>query len=127
MFNELNGIVKGRWLVTITKYKKSRSLNQNNFYHGCVVPAVKDGLVDMGFDKYLMDNETVHEFLKSKFLKQDVGVESGEFITITKSTAKLSTTEFIDYIAEIQAWSSTFLNIYIPDPGEQSELNYDRA
>jgi len=114
----------GRYIFTCKKYRKSRSNRQNSYYWACVVPYVIDGLVGAGFEKSLLSVENVHELLKNKFLKEDYGIDGGEFITLTKSTTDLSTTEFMDYIAEIQKWGAEFLQIMIPDPGEQSEIEY---
>jgi hypothetical protein len=117
-----------RIIMRIKKYRKSRSNKQNNYYWGCVIPYVQDGLNDMGFDRHLISAENVHHMLRDKFLKEDIGVtdgeHAGEFVTMVRSTSDLSTTEFMDYIADIQKWSMEFLNKYIPDPGEQSEIEY---
>lgn len=123
--NYLNELQEGRYTVNVEKYKKKRSLPQNSYYYGVIIPSVLDGLVDMGFNKHDLSNEVVHEMLKEKFLKHDLGNENGEFVTIVRSTKTLSTSEFMDYIAEIQQWSSSFLGIYIPEPNEQSELNFE--
>lgn len=120
----IDGLFDGRYVLSIKKQKRTRSLPQNAFYHGIVVNCVKDGLVGNGFNSCELSNEIVHEMLKSKFLKQDLASESGEFVTIVRSTASLSTTQFMDYIAEIQQWASEFLNIYIPEPGEQGDFSF---
>lgn len=122
VFNALKELLPGRWQITITKYKKKRSLSQNAYYHGAIIPAVKQGLIDMGFEAHLLNNEAVHELLKGKFLKKDIANDEGQFIAITQSTTELSTTDFITYIEEIQKWASEFLNIYIADPGEQTTI-----
>ncbi len=119
----IDGLITGRHIFTIAKYKKRRSLPQNSFYHGIVVNCVKDGLIGAGFNPSELSNEIVHEMLKAKFLKQDIANDDGQFITIVKSTAELTTTEFMDYISEIQQWGAEFLSIIIPDPGEQGELD----
>jgi len=121
---DMDSAPAGRYIFTCKKYRKSRSNNQNAYYWGCVIPYVMDGLVGMGFEKRLLTNENVHDLLKNKFLHEDVAVDSGEFITLTKSTTDLSTTDMMDYIDEIQRWALTFLNIVIPSPGEQSEIEY---
>lgn len=120
----INGLPIGRHVVSIKKYKKQRSLSQNSYYHSCVVPAVKDGLIDAGFDRHLLNSETVHEMLKNKFLKEEVPNDDGLFIEMVRSTSSLTTTEFMNYIDDIQRWASEFLNIYIASPNEQSELNF---
>lgn len=113
-----------RLLISVKRYHKQRSLKQNAYYHGCIIPYVQGGLLDMGFEKHILGAETVHDMLKNKFLKEDVPVESGEFITLVKSTSDLSTVEFMDYIDEIKKWAAEFLNINIPDPGEQGQFDY---
>lgn len=45
-----------------------------------------------------------------------------QHIGIQSSTAKQNTVEMMDYIAEIQMWAAEYLNITIPDPGEQLEF-----
>jgi len=46
----------------------------------------------------------------------------GQELQLPPSTRKQNTIEMLDYIAEIQMWAAEFLNIVIPDPGEQMEL-----
>jgi hypothetical protein len=122
LYEALKSLNDGRYLITIANAKKKRSLQQNNYYHGVVLNEVKDGLINMGFERHLLDNETIHEMLKNKFLKKDVANDDGQFITIVQSTASLSTVEFNDFIAEIQQWAAEFLGITILDPGEQKEI-----
>lgn len=124
MRQDMDEAPAGRYIFTCKKYRKSLSNKQNAYYWACVVPYVIDGLVAMGFDKSLLTSENVHEMLKAKFLHEDLGTNDGEFITITKSTTDLSTSEFMDYLADVQKWAAEFLNITIPDPGEQSEISY---
>ena len=107
--------------ITISKAKKKRSNPQNSYYWGVVIPIVKSGLVDIG---YKMTSERTHDFLKERFLKEDlVNEETGEVIgTVSKSTAELTTSQFMDYLAEIQQFSAEFLGVQIPDPNEKSTL-----
>ena len=124
MRQDMDEAPPGRYIFTCKKYRKSRSNRQNAYYHGCVVPYVIDGLVNIGFERSLLTNENVHDLLKNKFLHEDVGIDGGEFITLTKSTTDLSTTDMMDYIDEIHRWALEFLGITIPLPGEQSEIDY---
>jgi len=48
--------------------------------------------------------------------------DEGEFITRIKSTTELSTSEFMDFIADIQRWSAELFGVVIPDPGQQIHL-----
>ena len=108
----------GKYLVTIKSIKK-RSLPQNKYYWSVVVPMVKDGLRDAGYND-IKTNEDAHEILKHLFLKKTITSEkTGEEITIAGSTAKLQTTEFNQFLEDIWQWASEYLNISIPQPNEQ--------
>lgn len=109
--------------ITIEKKKKSRSLNQNGYYHAVVVPMVRQGLIDIGTK---LTREETHEILKMKFLKKEVVLEeTGEILNYTGSSAELTTTQFMDYIAEIQMWAAEFLNVVIPDPASQINFEFE--
>lgn len=120
---DLSGFEGSRVIITLRKYRKTRSNKQNAYYHGCVIPYVIDGIAAMGTSRSLLSAENVHEMLKGKFLGEDIANEDGEFIRINRSTTDLTTTEFMEYLADIQQWSAEFLKIYIPSPNEQSEMD----
>lgn len=106
--------------LIISKASKKRSSPQNRYYWGCIVPIIKEALLQSG---NIFNDEHVHDLLKFKFLKEDLPFGTdGEFITRIKSTAELTTSQFMDYIAQIQQWAAEFLSIDIPDPNEQIEL-----
>jgi len=106
--------------IIIEQKKKKRSIEQNAYYWGVVVPLVKLGLTDVG---YKIDKEETHDFLKSQFLKKElINEKTGEILKTVGSTQNLSTSDFMDFIAEIQQWASEFLNVYIPDPNEQIKI-----
>ena len=107
--------------VTIQKTKKTRSNPQNAFYHGVVIPIMQQCLKDAG---YLMTNESVHEMLKLRFLKESILVneETGEYLERIKSTTELSTTDFMQYIMEIQKFAIEYFNTEIPNPNEELTL-----
>jgi len=108
-------------VISVEKKTRKRSLNQNNFYWGVVVPLVREGLFDVG---YRFTIEETHDHLKREFLKKEkVNYQTGEILQTTGSTQELTTSEFMDFIAEIQQWSVEYLNTEIPDPGEQ--LNFE--
>jgi len=106
--------------ISISKAKKERSNQQNRYYWGCLIPILRSALKDLG---NIYTAEQVHDILKYKFLKSDKHIKDGEFITEIKSTTELSTSEFMDYIAEIQRWSAEFFGVIIPDPNEVLTLD----
>ena len=104
--------------ISICKAKKKRSNPQNAFYWGVVVPIVRNGLIEIG---YKLTNERTHDFLKERFLKEElVNEETGELLgSVSKSTASLTTTQFMEYMADINQFAAEFLGVTIPDPNEQ--------
>ena len=95
----------GIWDVIIKRPEKIRSDPQNRYYWGIIVKMLG---AELGYEK----NE-IHEALKWKFLQIP-----GKLPTV-KSTTKLSTVEFNDYIDEIVRWAAIDLGVVLPDPDEQ--------
>ena len=109
-------------VIAIEKKKKKRSNEQNKYWWGILIPTVREGLTDAGYDFF--NNEQVHEFLKKMFLSyEEYSEKTGIAIERIGETKKLSTTEFMDLIAAVQVWSSEFLNTIIPNPGEQLTID----
>jgi hypothetical protein len=90
--------------VTVKKHKSQRSLNQNAYYFGVVLDILSK------HTGYEIDE--LHEILKFKFLRRrnEKGME------YVKSTAKLNTADFEDYLDKIKRWSAQELSCVIPDP-----------
>ena len=92
--------------LSLTKYTKRRSLNQNNYYWGAIIPMIADqvGMLD----------EDVHDALRMMFLKDHT-----KKLETIKSTAELSMGEFAEYLIDIQNWATSFLEIENwPNPEE---------
>ena len=89
--------------IVIKKYVPKRTDSQNKYYWGVVVKMIADYTG--------MDKDSTHDGLRQIFLK----VEHEKLPTI-KSTAKLSTIEFAEYIEQCVIWAATFLGLVIPDP-----------
>lgn len=98
--------------VILRKRKKQRSDPQNRYYWGVVI--------DILGKTFGYEPEEMHEALKFKFLQIDSSIQPG--LVSVQSTAKLSTAEFMDYIANIQRWAAQEFKIYLPDP---NEVDYD--
>ena len=111
-----------RYLVHLSKYegkrielvlrlqKSQRSLNQNNYYFGVVVEILS------GHTGYTA--EEMHEILKYKFLKTIKVIPDKEGMPYIKSTTKLNTGEFEEYLAKIKQWAAQELDVFIPDPND---------
>lgn len=114
-FNQLKD---GKHMVTVKDIRK-RSVPQNSYYWAVVVPAVRKGLYDIGFDEVQTDQDA-HRLLKRQFIRrQIVNRQTGEVVGFTGSTTELTIPEMNDYIERICKWSAEYLGIYIPSPNEE--------
>lgn len=121
--SEVSRAFEGRQIeVLVRRKKRRRSLAQNAYYWGLVL-----NILTAQFR--IWDKETeitpdiLHDWCKDKFLPI---VQDADEITLTHpggtekvkpSTTRLTTTQFMDYIALIQKWAAEF-GLYIPDPNE---------
>lgn len=109
--------------IAIYLRRKTRSLMQNAYYWGVVVPIIKDALVDQGWK---ITNKEAHDHLKSEFGKGElINETTGVILETRMSTAKMSTVRFMEYIDDIQQWSAEYLNTVVPDPNQQIECEFD--
>jgi hypothetical protein len=104
-----------RTVLKIQKYRKSRSLNQNNYMWGVVYQHVEN---DTG-----MDVDDVHRFCTKKFLTvrtQIVNKKTGEVLEeeTIRSTTDLDTGEMETYLEQVRRFFLTELSIMIPLPNE---------
>ena len=113
-------------IVTFARPKKTRSSEQNRYYWGVVVRMVCEGFQALGNPvnpDSTEDAELVHTYLKRRFLEPiRVADANGEVHDLGYTTTNLSTSQMMDYIAQVQQFAAEFLNIVIPEPGEQAEL-----
>jgi len=103
-----------RWLMTlegqrvtieIKKFRKNRTDAQNRYYWGVVIDILSK---HTGYEP-----EEMHDAIKIKFMPVErAGLIAG------KSTARLTTIEFMELIERVQRWAAQDLQCYIPDPGE---------
>jgi len=96
---------------------KVRSDPQNKYYWGCVVETISN---EIGYTR-----TEVHEMLKYKFLTSMEVIKNKRtgisyLIPKEKSTTCLDTKEFEKFLTETREWASMVLNIFIPEPNEQT-------
>jgi hypothetical protein len=111
-------------VIKIEKAKKKRSTQQNRFYFGVIIPIVQNCLKDAG---HIMTNESTHDLIKLKFLKEALFVneDTGEVIERIKSTTELSTSQFMDLLAEINNFTFEYFGVTLPSPNEDLTLNLE--
>lgn len=102
--------------VTVERKRKKRSLNQNQYYWGVVIPIIRNVLEEYGNE---VDDEETHSFLKDHVgkLTSSVVDSVGRRVAITKSSASLTTGEFENYLLRVTAWAAQE-NVIIPSPSE---------
>ena len=105
-------------ILTLKSDRGKRSSRQNRYLFGVCYKMIADRL---GYTP-----EEVHEYCKGKFLAPEgftiIDKTTGEVIeqaSIPASTRELSTTEFSEYVQQIQRWAAEVLEISIPDPNQE--------
>ena len=108
-------------VIKIEKFKKKRSTQQNRFYYGVIIPIVQNCLKEAG---HVMTNESTHDLIKLKFLKETLFVNetTGEVIERIKSTTELSTSQFMDLLAEINNFTFEYFGVNLPSPNDDLTL-----
>ena len=118
--HDVHKLRDGDYILTLEKKNKKRSIFQNQFYWGVIIPLVKQGLYDNGYE---LTTELVHEYLKSNFsIKEIVNEHSGEILKLIGSTSEMTTTDMMLYFEKIMQWSAEYLNVIIPEPNSQLEI-----
>lgn len=113
-------------VITFSKAKKERSNQQNRFYWGVVIPLIQNGLLEATGE--LRSNENIHyKILLPMFapVNELVNKDTGECITEKITSSDMSTTQFMEFILEVQKWAAEFLNIDIPNPNEETLINFE--
>ena len=94
------------------KKKLTRSQQQNRYYWGVVCKILGD---EIGYEP-----EEIHQLLGRQFLLYRKN--ETQFV---KSTTRLNTREFEEYMEQCRRFASMELNIWIPQPNEAGDLSYD--
>lgn len=114
-------------MITFSKPKKSRSNNQNAYYWGVVINLIQEGLLD-ATGELRSSNDIHYNILLPLFapINEIVNNDTGEVLNERITSSGMTTTQFMEYILDIQKWSAEFLNIDIPNPNEETTLNFDK-
>src|SRR5665213_2819863 len=91
--NRLKGLAPGEYEWEIKRYKKPRSLPQNAYLHGVLIPCFREALNEVGYDEVKTD-EQAKLLMKSMFLRRTVANhETGEVLEYIQDTSALNTFE----------------------------------
>lgn len=114
-------------MITFSKPKKSRSNNQNAYYWGVVINLIQEGLLD-ATGELRSSNDIHYNILLPLFapINEIINKDTGEVLNERITSSGMTTTQFMEYILEIQKWAAEFLCIDIPSPNETTTLNFDK-
>ncbi len=108
----------GRYML-MAKDARKRSLPQNNYYWGVVVPLIRAGLYEAGFDE-VRTNDQAHAVIKRYHLKNEVvSTSTGHILEQDGSTTELTPVGFNEFIERVAKWAAEYLGIVIPSPNDQ--------
>lgn len=93
------------WDVTVRRHRDKRSLNQNRLYHEII------GLIA---DETGHSHDEIHEYVKAKFLPPRQIEMNGNAITVSGSTATLTTAQMAELTEYVMAWAASELGIVMP-------------
>lgn len=113
-FRKISDYIKGKddWFVLeVLRSKKVRSLNQNKYYWGVVIKILSQ---HTGYT-----SDETHQELARMFLSYESN--SKRFV---RSTAKLNTFDFEQYMDKCRKWAQEEMNVLIPLPNEVTEEVY---
>lgn len=92
-------------IITLSVAKKKRSLNQNSYYWGSIIPAFAKVLEKWGNDTELTSNpDYVHEVIKTSGIfksEWELLVKSPKGERKLRTTTKLNTQEFTEFVERI--------------------------
>ena len=92
--------------LILRKKRNPRSLRQNAFYWGVVIEILSN---HFGYEPEEMHNALKFQFLRFRSDK------SPDLVSV-KSTTRLSTEEFNNYVNRVVIWAAQEHGIFIPDP-----------
>jgi hypothetical protein len=106
---------RGRCHFQITQCKAARTLAQNSYYWGVVLPAVSEGIAEAWGES--LSIEETHELCRRAFLSRPVvDRNSGEVKSrVPQSTTKLDTASFAEYLERIIKFAAEQLGAQIPE------------
>lgn len=123
MFLEMLSRQAGKGISVLVRVEgKRRSPAQNGYYYGVVVGMIQNAIKDEWGE--LLTKDEAHELLKQNCnWKEVVNTATGESVKLAQSTANLSTMEFEEYLEKCRRFAEEYLNVRIPLPNEQTEIN----
>lgn len=112
----IKGLDGKRVIISVEEKKSRRSLNQNAFYHGVVIPTVRLAFLDAGTPLTAYE---CHEILFGAVVKHTkaITMPDGSIKEVRRSSTDMTTAEWENAMEMIRAWAAQW-GIIIPLPNE---------
>jgi hypothetical protein len=108
----------GKFEVCIRQKKSRRSIDQNSL-HWKRLDVLRLHIADS--TGQIFSAEELHEFFKTKLLPVHLVEIGGESVKVRRTTTKMSTKEFSEFMDAIDRYCIERLNLYLPVPGLTEE------
>lgn len=103
----------------------NRSLPQNAYLHGILIPEFRKALNSVGYDEVKTDMQA-KLIMKSMFLSvETANHQTGELIKYIRNTRDLTKEELNILIEEVIKFAAENMNYQIPFPNEQLMMQYE--
>jgi hypothetical protein len=112
--------------ITIERWRKKRSNEQNAYWWGVIVPIFQDCFREAGMAR---NKEQTHQLITDLIIQKygdsvilQESVLEGEVFQEKRGTSDLSTSEFMELVNEAQMFASEVFDIAIPDPNQVESI-----
>jgi hypothetical protein len=112
--------LRGRWRITLVRYRPRRTDRQNRYYWPCFVIPFAEWLTEEWGEPHTPDDAHI-EFKKLFLSKTMTNRHTGEVKVMLRSTTKLTTSEFNEYLDRCADHLAQFCGIVVPSPSEYHE------
>ena len=113
--------------ITIERWRKKRSNEQNAYWWGVIVPIFQDCFREAGM---VRNKEQTHQLITDLIIQKygdsvilQESVLEGEVFQEKRGTSDLSTSEFMELVSEAQMFASEVFDIAIPDPNQVESID----
>jgi len=112
------------YVAEVKPYKLTRSSAQNRMMW-MWLKLIADHITEHTPEQYdeagqiiLFSDDDMHEWFKSVYLPTKIVDYGGKIIRVNKSTARLKTDEFTNYLEKIDMYAAQHLNLVLPHPDD---------
>lgn len=108
--------------LDLEKVYSHRTIQENKYFHGVVIPILADY---WWYDIRIKEEmEAVKDILYAEHLTSKVRLsrDRRRKFTVTRRSSDLNTKEFEKFMQDIRDWAKLKFNVTIPEPNEQKQI-----